>query len=185
MEPVKEITPSKLITKKNISWTEIKTAHIKADVVEYNFDARCSNIHRQRFANRFNWVFNIVLISVLSLTKLLSSTGDLQLQKTSCITKKKNLEVLNEERTKKVKSDHRSKFFNLSNWKEEAYKISGLQRASNPWPPQYQCDAWPTELWSFTLGASYMLPCSEMMWNICEIHIRTAVVDESEEWSSQ
>ena len=28
----------------------------------------------------------------------------------------------------KVKSDHRSKFSNLSNWKEEAWKISGLQR---------------------------------------------------------
>ena len=49
--------------------------------------------------------------SVKELTKLLSSIGGLQLQKTSCITKKKNLEVLNEERTKKVKSDHRSKFF--------------------------------------------------------------------------
>ena len=51
--------------------------------------------------------------SVKELTKLLSSIADLQLQKTSCITNKKNLEVLNEERTKKVKSDHRSKFFNL------------------------------------------------------------------------
>ena len=28
----------------------------------------------------------------------------------------------------KVKSDHRSKFSNLSNWKEEAWKKSGLQR---------------------------------------------------------
>ena len=36
----------------------------------------------------------------------------------------------------KVKSDHRSKFSNLSNWKEEAWKISGLQRdlnLVNPW----------------------------------------------------
>ena len=32
----------------------------------------------------------------------------------------------------KVKSDHRSKFSNLSNWKEEACKKSGLQRDSNP-----------------------------------------------------
>ena len=31
----------------------------------------------------------------------------------------------------KVKSDHHSKFF-LSNWKEEAGKISGLQRDSKP-----------------------------------------------------
>ena len=36
----------------------------------------------------------------------------------------------------KVKSDHRSKFSNLSNWKEEAWKKSGLQRDSNPWPPR-------------------------------------------------
>ena len=28
----------------------------------------------------------------------------------------------------KVKNDHRSKFSNLSNWKEEAWKKSGLQR---------------------------------------------------------
>ena len=34
----------------------------------------------------------------------------------------------------KVKCDHRSKFSNLSNWKEEAWKKSGLQRDSNPWP---------------------------------------------------
>ena len=46
-----------------------------------------------------------------------------------------------------VKSDHRSKFSNLSNWKE-AWKKSGLQRDSNPWPPRYRCDALPTELWS-------------------------------------
>ena len=32
----------------------------------------------------------------------------------------------------KVKSDHRSKVSNLSNWKEEAWKKSGLQRGSNP-----------------------------------------------------
>ena len=32
----------------------------------------------------------------------------------------------------KVKNDHRSKF--PSNWKEEAWKKSGLQRDSNPWP---------------------------------------------------
>ena len=36
----------------------------------------------------------------------------------------------------KVKCDHRSKFSNLSNWKEEAWKTSGLQRDSNPWPPR-------------------------------------------------
>ena len=53
----------------------------------------------------------------------------------------------------KVKCDHRSKISNLSNWKGEAWKKSGLQRDSNPWPPRYRCDALPTELWSHTLGA--------------------------------
>ena len=33
----------------------------------------------------------------------------------------------------KVESDHHSKFSNLRNWKEEAWKISGLQRDSNPY----------------------------------------------------
>ena len=32
----------------------------------------------------------------------------------------------------KVKNDHRSLFSNLSKWKEEALKESGLQRDSNP-----------------------------------------------------
>ena len=88
------------------------------------------------------------------------------------------------------KNDHRSQFSNLSNWKE-AWKKSGLQLDSNPWPPRYRCDALPTELWSHTLGARsiywvHIFPCSEMMRNIYEvIHICTVVVDESEEWSSQ
>ena len=81
----------------------------------------------------------------------------------------------------KVKIDHHSKFSNLSNWKEEAWKKSGLQRDSNPWPPRYWCDALPTELWSYTLGARsiywvHIFPCSELMWNIYEIiHICTAM----------
>ena len=81
----------------------------------------------------------------------------------------------------KVKCDHRSKFSNLSNWKEEAWKKSGLQRDSNPWPPRYRCDALPTELWSHTLGARsiywvHIFPCSEMMRSLYEIiHICTAV----------
>ena len=53
----------------------------------------------------------------------------------------------------KLKNDHRSKFPNLTNWKEEAWKKSGLQRDSNPWPPRYRWVALPTELWSHTLGA--------------------------------
>ena len=35
-----------------------------------------------------------------------------------------------------VKSDHRSKISNLSNWKHEDWKKSGLQQDSNPWPPR-------------------------------------------------
>ena len=52
----------------------------------------------------------------------------------------------------------------LSNWKEEACKISGRQRVSNPWPPRYQCDTRPTELLSPTLamGASSYHP---VQWN--------------------
>ena len=83
----------------------------------------------------------------------------------------------------KVKSDHRSKFSNLSNWKDEAWKTSvvdeseewssqeifqfkqlegrrlkiwGLQRDSNPWPPRYRCDARPTERRSHTLGGQFV-----------------------------
>ena len=67
----------------------------------------------------------------------------------------------------KVKNDHRSKFSNLSNWKEEAWKKSGLQRDSNPWPPRCRCVALPTELWSHTLGAR----------SICWAHI------SREEWN--
>ena len=67
----------------------------------------------------------------------------------------------------KVKNDHRSKFSNLSNWKEEAWKKSGLQRDSNPWPPRYRCVALPTELWSHTLGARsiYWVHISREEWN--------------------
>jgi len=47
--------------------------------------------------------------------------------------------------TVKVKSNHRSKFPNLSNWKDrEAWKKSGLQRDSHPWTPGCRCDALPT-----------------------------------------
>ena len=55
----------------------------------------------------------------------------------------------------------------LSNWKEEAWKKSGLQRDSNPWPPRYRCDALPTELWSHTLGARsiYWVHISREEWN--------------------
>ena len=60
----------------------------------------------------------------------------------------------------KVESGHRSKFSNLSNWKEEAWKKSGLQRDSNPWPQRYRCDALPTELWSHTLKPWFFFQAS-------------------------
>ena len=52
----------------------------------------------------------------------------------------------------KVKNDNRSKFSNLSNWKEEAWKILRLPRDSNPLPPRYRCDARPSELRNHTFG---------------------------------
>ena len=59
----------------------------------------------------------------------------------------------------------------ISNWKEEALKISRLQWESNLWPPQYRCDVLPTELWSHTLGARsicwvHIFPCCGMTWSI-------------------
>ena len=41
----------------------------------------------------------------------------------------------------KVKNGNRSKFFNLSSWKERGWKKSGLQWDSNLWPLRYWCDA--------------------------------------------
>ena len=81
--------------------------------------------------------------------------------------------------------------FQFKQLERRSLKKSGLQRDSNPWPPRYRCDALPTGLWSQTLGARsiywfHIFPCSEMMWSLYEIIlIDTAVVDESEEWSSQ
>ena len=74
----------------------------------------------------------------------------------------------------KVKNDHRSKFSNLSNWKEEAWKKSGLQRDSNPWPPRYWCDALPTELWSYTLGARPLNWVHIFPWGVkwCEVYMK-------------
>ena len=80
---------------------------------------------------------------------------------------------------------------NLSNWNEEAWKKSGLQRDSNPWPPRYRCDALPTELWSHTLGArsivSFYFPVKGVKWRVVYemIHIWTADIYEGDMWSSQ
>ena len=88
----------------------------------------------------------------------------------------------------KVKSDHHSEFSNFSNWKEEAWKISGLQPDSNLWPPWYRCDAKPTELWSHTLiflyqrttkimkrpktraMTKYYVICSWSQWQVYKLH---------------
>ena len=92
----------------------------------------------------------------------------------------------------KVTNDPHSEFSNLSNWKEEAWKKSGLQWDSNPWPPRYRCDALPTELWSHTLGARSICWVHIFPWGVkwCKYiwnnsYIWTVVIDESEEWSSQ
>ena len=53
----------------------------------------------------------------------------------------------------KVKNDHRSKFSNLSNWLEEAWKNQGFNGIRTRDLREYRCDALPTELWSHTLGA--------------------------------
>ena len=81
--------------------------------------------------------------------------------------------------------------FQFKQLERRSLKKSGLQGDSNPWPPRYRYDALPTELCSHTLGARsiYWVHVSCEEWNdvnIYEIiHIWTAVVDESEEWSSQ
>ena len=84
--------------------------------------------------------------------------------------------------------------FQFKQLERRSLKISRLQRDSNPWLAWYRCDALPTKLmkphiWSeANLLSSYNVSPvrSEMMWSIYEIiHIWTAVVDESEEWSLQ
>ena len=73
----------------------------------------------------------------------------------------------------KVENDHRSKFSNLSNWKEEAWKKKlGLQRDSNPWPPRYRCVALPTELWShisivFSFSSFSILTYYSVLYLLC------------------
>ena len=64
----------------------------------------------------------------------------------------------------KVKSDHHSKFSNLSNWKEEAWKISGLQQDSNPWAARNRCDARPTKLWSEVNLLNSYLPAEALLF---------------------
>ena len=87
----------------------------------------------------------------------------------------------------KVKNDHRSKFCNLSNWKEEAWKknhgLNGIRtrdlRVTGALLYQLSYEATHWERGQFI---EFISPVrSEMMWSIYEIiHFWTAVVDESE-----
>ena len=90
----------------------------------------------------------------------------------------------------KVKSDDCYQFSNLSNWKEEAWKYQSFKvirtrdlRDTSAMLDQLGCEATRWEWYQF--DDFTIFPYSEMMWNICEIHICTAVVAESEEWPSQ
>ena len=92
----------------------------------------------------------------------------------------------------KVKNDHRGIFSNLSNWKEEAWKKLRASTGSEPVTSAIpvRCSTnWamkPHIGSDVNLSSSYLPVGNEMMWCIYEtIHIWTAVVDESEEWSSQ
>ena len=90
----------------------------------------------------------------------------------------------------KVKNDHRSKFSNLSNWKDEAWKNQGFNgirtrdlRVTGALLYQLSYEATHWERGQFI---EFISPVrSEMMWRYKIIHFCTAVVDESEEWSSQ
>ena len=88
-----------------------------------------------------------------------------------------------------VKSDHRSKFSNLSNWKEEAWKYQGFNGIrtrdlgdTSAMLDHVSCEATHSERGQLL---SLYLPLQwndvKCLWNSYYI----AVVDESEEWSSQ
>ena len=92
----------------------------------------------------------------------------------------------------KVKNDHRSKFSNLSNWNEEAWKKkSGLQQDSNHdlrvagallYQLSYEATHW--EQGQFIEFISPVRSENDVEY-MKIIHFWTAVVDESEEWSLQ
>ena len=80
---------------------------------------------------------------------------------------------------------------NLSNWREEAWKIQAFNRIQtcdlrDTGAMLYQLSYEATH-WEWGQFIEYISPVrSEVMWSTYEIiHIWTAVVDESEEWSSQ
>ena len=83
----------------------------------------------------------------------------------------------------KVNNDHRSKFSNLSNWKEEAWKnhFNGIRtrdlRVAGALLYQLSYEATHWERGQFI---EFISPVrSEMMWSNEIIHFWTAVVDES------
>ena len=91
----------------------------------------------------------------------------------------------------KVKNDRRSLFSNLSNWKEEAWKNQGFngirtRDLRDTGAMLYQLSYEATR-WERGQFIEFISPLrSDMMWSIYKIiHLWTAVVDESEEWSSQ
>ena len=89
-----------------------------------------------------------------------------------------------------MKSDHRSKISNLSNWKEEAWKNQGfngirIRDLRDTGAMIYQL-SYEDTYWERGQFIEFISPVrNEMMWSIHEVYIWTAVVDQSEEWSSQ
>ena len=85
----------------------------------------------------------------------------------------------------KVKNDHRSKFSNLSNWKEEGFNRIRTRDLRVTGALLYQLSYEATH-WERGQFIEFISPLrSEMMWSIWNNSFWTAVVDESEEWSSQ
>ena len=91
----------------------------------------------------------------------------------------------------KVKYDHRSKFSNLSNWKEEAWKNQGFnwirtRELRDTGAMLYQLTY---EATNWERGQLIEFISSREEWNdvkyISNNSYWTAVVDESEVWSSQ
>ena len=92
-----------------------------------------------------------------------------------------------------MKSDHRSKFSNLSHWKEEAWKNQGFNgirtrdlRDTGAMRYQLSYEATRWERGQFIeFISSRAVKWREVFFLYEIIHICTAVVDEREEWSSQ
>ena len=68
----------------------------------------------------------------------------------------------------KVKSEHRSKFFNLSNWREEAWKISastGFEAVSTLCP--HWVRSWSPDI--FQASSLQLLKLKNLLW--CSLHL--------------